>query len=166
LRRPRDCRARDDLDRLLNCLDVFRPELLPGREIRCLSRAQGGEIVEVLLVSIPRGGGVLQVALRLRLVLQLLGPRFCLVIHVLRRLLNLRLEILDQHREGVQGVRLQLRSHEPVLHGRDSWTVLHAMPPFSGCTKTLRLCDWLRLRSPCCKPRIRTTWTLRNQWGA
>merc|ERR1719375_2316299 len=37
---------------------------------------------------------------------------------------------------------LQLRSQEPVLHGRDSAAVLHAVPPFFGCTNTLRVRPW------------------------
>merc|ERR1719375_370306 len=36
---------------------------------------------------------------------------------------------------------LQLRSQEPVLQGSDSTAVLHAMPPFFGCTSTLRVRD-------------------------
>merc|ERR1719252_486996 len=37
---------------------------------------------------------------------------------------------------------LQFRSHEPVLHGRDSWAVLHDMPPFMGCVRMLRVRPW------------------------
>ena len=33
---------------------------------------------------------------------------------------------------------LQLRSQEPVLHGRDSWTVFRDIPTFSGTDTMLR----------------------------
>merc|ERR1719237_131488 len=35
-----------------------------------------------------------------------------------------------------QSSNLQSRSHEPVLHGRSSWTVSQPLPPFFGFVNT------------------------------
>jgi hypothetical protein len=52
------------------------------------------------------------------------------------------LQATEQGDHLVHFLSLQLRSHEPVLHARDSWTVLHFLPPFFGFVTMLRVRPW------------------------
>merc|ERR1719313_1468780 len=115
LRVPRDRVTREDLDRLLDGLELFRPQLLARLKVRCLLLACRGKLSKVLLVGLHGGGGVLKLALRVRLGLQLFGLGRRLLTHVLLSCVNLRLEILHEHLECMARIHLLLLQGRPLV---------------------------------------------------
>merc|ERR1719182_55768 len=102
-------RARaQDLDRLVNRRELVRAELLALLEVGRLLRALSHEVIQVHLVRVAGRRRVSEVALVLRRLLELRRLLLGLRLAVLRRSLDLRREVLDQHLVRVASVRLLL----------------------------------------------------------
>mmetsp|Transcript_92272 Transcript_92272/g.266310 ORF Transcript_92272/g.266310 Transcript_92272/m.266310 type:complete len:462 (+) Transcript_92272:768-2153(+) len=108
--------AGQDLDGLLDRLDFLRTQLLPRLEVRCLLLASRHQVGKVLLIRLLGRRRVAQVALGVRLGLQLLRLRLRLLATVRRRLLDLRRQVLHQHVEGMLAVHLGLLQGSALVH--------------------------------------------------
>merc|ERR1719236_172170 len=108
VRGTRDRTRGQDLDRLVNRRELVRAELLALLEVGRLLRALSHEVIQVHLVRVAGRRRVSEVALVLRRLLELRRLLLGLRLAVLRRSLDLRREVLDQHLVRVASVRLLL----------------------------------------------------------
>mmetsp|Transcript_32455 Transcript_32455/g.77966 ORF Transcript_32455/g.77966 Transcript_32455/m.77966 type:complete len:324 (-) Transcript_32455:70-1041(-) len=106
VRGPSHGPRRDDLDRLLDGLNLLRPQSLPSLKIIRLGLACGRQVIQVLLIVITGGNSILKVTFgiclslgRLRLLLRFVTPI------LLRRGDGIG-QILFQHFKRVLGIRL------------------------------------------------------------
>merc|ERR550537_1349590 len=114
VRRSRNGLAGDDLDRLLDGLELLRPQLLALLEVRALLLAPGNGVVQVLLVFVAGCRGVLQLTFRGRGVLLALGLPLGLAAELFLQLLDRVLKLLHQHL--VRVLRVHLLLLEVVAH--------------------------------------------------
>mmetsp|Transcript_13914 Transcript_13914/g.35060 ORF Transcript_13914/g.35060 Transcript_13914/m.35060 type:complete len:444 (-) Transcript_13914:13-1344(-) len=104
----RDSPGGDNLDGLLNCLDLLRSQRLTSLKVVGLRLACRGQIIQICLIIVTAGHGVLEIALGICLPLRRLGLLLRFVAAVILRCADAVGEILGQHLKRVLGVRLLL----------------------------------------------------------
>merc|ERR1719387_1059015 len=110
------CTAGDDLNGLLNGHNLVCAQLLPGFKVGCFLLTCCGQVCQVFHISIPRCGGVFQIACGVSLGLQLCRFSLSLLISVLRCLCDLCLQVLHEHVVGMLAVHLFLLQSGALIY--------------------------------------------------